>query len=441
MRALPTASASGKLQPPDPGAAAHEPRSADGSRLPRPSAQEPEAVAAELKTCIGFTEQDAANLRRLAEPLAPFLPRVVARFYEVILSRAGTARVLERRPGRLERLRASLSDWLGALFSGRYDAAYAQQVARIGQVHVRVGLPQHYMFAGLEVIRQELRQAVREARVRRADAKLQSLYKLLALNAALMLESYTGRLAERVRERERSAVRQRLTQAEHLARIGQLAASLAHEIKNPLAGISGAIQVIRDGLGPGAPHRPILAEILRQINRLDQTVKDLLVYARPVPPRFGNCNLNRVVERVMTVLKREPAMQRVRFEHTTDHRPLPSIEADENQIEQLLMNLLLNAADASEDGGLVVLTTRPTATGVQLEVKDAGQGMDEETRRRALEPFFTTKSKGTGLGLPICQRIVAAHAGTLTIRSAEGVGTVVRVKLPQRQPLELREGR
>jgi two-component system sensor histidine kinase HydH len=417
------------------GRQASSPESASASH-----ASAAEAVFAELKRYVGFDAQDAANLRSLGASVQPHLPRVVDRFYREILRRAGTRNVLAEGPAQIERLRGSLTSWLRSLFNGTYDAAYVQQRARVGRVHVQVGLPQRYVFAAMEVLRQELKHVILDADVPQADSKLDSLQKLLTLETAIMAESYQGTFVERVRESERSAVQERLTQAEHLAQIGQLAASLAHEIKNPLAGISGAIQVIRDAMEPGAPHRPILAEVLRQINRLDQTVKDLLVYARPVPPRFDRCNLNRVVERLMTVLKREPAMQRVRFEHRNDHRPLPSIEADENQIEQLLVNLLLNAADASEDGGVVTLTTKPISTGVQLEIEDHGHGMDEETCVRALEPFFTTKSRGTGLGLPICRRIVEMHGGTLSIRSIVGKETAVCVQLPQRQPTE-RSGR
>jgi two-component system sensor histidine kinase HydH len=406
------------------------------SRHPVPSsdAADSEAVFAELKRYIGFDAQDAAHLRTLARVVEKHLPAIVDRFHDEIQRHPGTREALNDGPQQVERLRGSLTAWLWSLFSGTYDAAYVQQRTRIGQVHVRVGLPQHYMFGALELIRQELHRVIRDADVAEADAKLESLDKLLALETATMLESYKDTFAERVRESERSAVQERLTQAEHLAKIGQLAASLAHEIKNPLAGISGAVQVIRDATEPDAPHRPILAEILRQINRLDQTVKDLLVYARPAPPRFDRCNLSRVVERLMTVLKREPAMQRVRFEHRTDHRPLPSIEADENKIEQLLMNLVLNAAHASENDGLVTLTTRLTSKGVQLEIEDRGHGMDEQTCQRALEPFFTTKSRGTGLGLPICRRIAESHSGTLTIHSAAGQGTRVCVLLPHLQP-------
>ena len=108
------------------------------------------------------------------------------------------------------------------------------------------------------------------------------------LDLAVMLESYQESYAEQVRRSERSAVEEKLTRAEHLAEIGQLAASLAHEIKNPLAGISGAIQVFRDTMPHNNPHRPILTEILGQINRLDATVKDLLLYARPLPPKSAS---------------------------------------------------------------------------------------------------------------------------------------------------------
>jgi signal transduction histidine kinase len=394
------------------------------------------SVFAELKRYIGFDDRDASNVHSLAPVVADHLPAVVDRFYGEILRFPGAKEVLAEGPQQVGRLRKTLTTWLESLFGGTYDAAYMQQRAQIGRVHVQVGLQQRYMFTAMEVIRQDLKPVILNAAIPDPEAKLESLHKLLALESAVMAESYYLVFAEQVRAIERRTMQERLTQAEHLAQIGRLAASLAHEIKNPLAGISGAIQVIRDAMEPSAPHRPILAEILRQINRLDQTVKDLLVYARPVPPRFDRCNITRVVERLTTLLKREPTIQRVRFEHTVDHRPLPSVEADENQIEQLLMNLVLNAAHASEDGGLVTLTTRPVATGVYLEVQDHGHGMDEETCRRALEPFFTTKSRGTGLGLPICKRIVESHGGTLTIDSAAGRGTTVRVELPHRQPAE-----
>lgn len=400
---------------------------------PLESEQHAREVFDELREYVGFTDVDAAHLQRLAPLVEPYLPDVSRAFYEALLNHPGARAVLTEGAQQAQRLRGKLEDWLRSIFSGPYDAGYVQQRYQIGRVHVAIKLPQHYMFAAMEVIRQELKKAVASECAEACEAAQESLNKILALDLAVILESYQGNYAENVRQRERSVVQERLTQAEHLAQIGQLAASLAHEIKNPLAGISGAIQVIRDTLPTDAPHRPILGEVLRQINRLDQTVKDLLVYARPMPPRFNRCHLDRLIERVMTLLAREPEMQRVRFEHEIDPRPLPTIEADGNQIEQLAMNLILNAAHASPDDSLVSVRTKPNPKGVLLEIEDRGQGMDQETARHALDPFFTTKSKGTGLGLPICRRIAESHGGTLTIHTETNHGTTVSVQLPYRQ--------
>jgi signal transduction histidine kinase len=156
---------------------------------------------------------------------------------------------------------------------------------------VQVGLPQQYMFAAMQVVWEELERGIRRQGVKDAAAKLASLHKLLTLELAVMLDSYKQSYSEQIRQTEREAVQERLTEARHLAQIGHLAASLAHEIKNPLAGISGAIQVIRDSMKPNEPHRPILDEVLRQVIRLDGTVKDLLVNARPKPPRFRPCRI------------------------------------------------------------------------------------------------------------------------------------------------------
>jgi signal transduction histidine kinase len=384
----------------------------------------------EMKDYVGFDARDASNLRVLGPVVEPHIPRIVDRFYREIQRQPGARQVLSGGPAQQARLRKQLHQWVKTLFCGRYDEGYCERRFRIGHAHVRAGLPQHYMFTAMEVVRQELESAVLGAGLPDPNEKLGSLYKLLSLELAMMLESYRESYSEQVRQIERSAVQERLTQAEHLARIGRLAASLAHEIKNPLAGISGAIQVIRDDLTGDDPRRPILAEILRQINRLDGTVKDLLVYARPQPPRFQRCELGHVVEHVLAVLRREPEAQRVRFELHNDP-PVPPLEADENQLEQLLMNLLMNAAHASSDGSAVRLRATVSGDMVRLDVEDSGAGMDAETCRRAFEPFFTTKARGTGLGLSICDRIVRAHGGSISIQSALRRGTTVTVRLPR----------
>lgn len=394
-----------------------------------------------LKQQLRFDQRDAQTLHAVADQIEELLPTVLDRACKRIFSFPETRQSITGGGDGQRKFRESLEQWVRSLFGGTYDEQYLQRRVKIGQAQVEIALPQHFIVAAMEVVRQELDHAMRAKQIPGGEEALASLHKLLALESAIMLEGYQDASVEQVRENERSAVRERLTQAEHLAEIGRLAASLAHEIKNPLAGISGAIQVIRESMAPEAPHRSILGEVLRQINRLDQTVKDLLVYARPVPPRFGDCELNRVVERLMTVLQGEPAMRRVRFDYIRGQTPPPRIEADENQIEQLLMNLILNAAHASDDGDPVTLTARGENDGVELDVADRGHGMDEKTRRQALEPFFTTKARGTGLGLPICRRIAETHGGTLGITSVVGEGTTVRVRLPLRQAAPAREWR
>ncbi|HUU95822.1 MAG TPA: ATP-binding protein [Phycisphaerae bacterium] len=391
-----------------------------------------EGAFKDMKNYIAFGTRDAANLRALAVQVRPHLPAVVARFHREIQRHPRTRAVLSEGPEQVQRLLVAVTEWLESLFCGQYDAEYCRQHAQIGRVHARAGLPQHFMFTAMEVVWQELSQAVRQADPPDAEAGLRALHKLLTLETGIMLESYWESRAAEIRQFERNAVRERLTQAEQLAQIGHLAASLAHEIKNPLAGISGAIQVIRDGMDLEDQWRPILEEVLRQTNRLDGTVKDLLVYARPRPPRFQRCKLNRLIERVLTVLRREPDLQRVRVDYINS-RQLP-LYGDEAQIEQLVMNLLHNAAHASPDGGLVRVLTTSNADGLRLVVEDQGQGMDQETCQRAFEPFFTTKARGTGLGLPICRKIVDAHGGTISIRSAVGQGTTVTVRLPRYPP-------
>ena len=393
----------------------------------------PAAVFDEIKRYIGFDESDAANLAALAGPVEPHLPRVVDRFYREVEAHAGTRQVLTGGPAQAEALRRALLAWLRGLFGGRYDAEYCRERAQVGRVHVRVNLPQHYMFAAMEVIWQELRGIIETLPIENPPAKLASLHKLLTIETGVMLESYRESYTSQVRQVERDAMTARLREAEQLAQIGQLAASLAHEVKNPLAGISGAIQVMRANLEPTDPHWPVLGEVLRQINRLDRSVKDLLVFARPKPPQYQRCDVPRTVERVLDLLRKEPEFERVRFEHSLPAN-MPTVAADEHLLEQLLMNLLLNAAQASSPGGLVRLSAVAGDGNVQIGVQDRGCGMTAEVLRRAFEPFFTTKARGTGLGLPICRKIVEAHGGEIAVRSVPGEGTAVTVELLQQPP-------
>lgn len=381
-----------------------------------------------MKSYIGFTQSDAANLRALARPLADRLPVVADKFYEQIRA---DERALAMFPGgeaQIARQRVELAAWLASLFQGTYGAAHFERGVRVGRMHVEVSLPQHYMVTGMEIIRRELEVAIRAAVDADADAKVASMNKLLAIELGTMLEAYKSNYARRIQHREREAVEERLTRAEHMAHLGQLAASLAHAIKNPLAGISGAIQIIRGTLPPASPHRRVIDEMLAQIDRLDATVKDLLVYSRPRAPARVSIDLNELIARVLNVLREEPTLRRIRVRHIRES-DIPLIQADERQMEQVVMNLLLNAADASSEGDKVTITTARN-DGITMTIADEGLGMTPEVLERAFEPFHTTKTKGTGLGLCISKQIVDAHGGNIRVTSAPRKGTTVVVELP-----------
>ncbi|UCC28856.1 MAG: hypothetical protein JSU86_11715 [Phycisphaerales bacterium] len=382
-----------------------------------------------MRSSIGFDDRDAAHVRSLASLATPAIPALVDRFYQQLMQQERTRAIFTGRERQIQQLRDTLTPWLREVFHRVDEKTYHEKRRRIASAHVRAGVPQYCLVAGMELIYQELDRRARDAGIPDAAEKLQSLRKLLAIELAVMLEGYKESYSEQVRKVERSAVQEKLTRAKHLAEIGQLAASLAHEIKNPLAGISGAIQIIRDAMASDDPHQPIVTEMLGQIGRLDATVKDLLQYARPTPPRAAWVALDEVVTRVLTVMQEEPSLQRVRIAYgraLTD----TTVYADDAQIEQLLMNLILNAAHASDDGGVIDLSIASNGNHVRLIVKDQGKGMASEVRERAFEPFFTTKAKGTGLGLTICRRIAEVHGGDIELESGLRKGTTVTVTLP-----------
>ncbi len=392
-----------------------------------------ETLLSELKRLVGFTEEDAVLLHLLGEDLAAFLPQVEQHFRFLIREHIQSLAVFAGREDRVERQLGKLTAWIENLFSESYAQEHYRACVQSGRNHAKTDLAQHYLPTAMELIRRELEGIVRRESVADADRKLASLHKLLTLDLAIMLEGYRETNSQKIRETERKVVAEKLTRAEHLAEIGQMAASLAHEIKNPLAGISGAIQIIGDAMPGSDPHRPIINEILGQIKRLDAAVKDLLVYARPAAPHNQEYDLDKVIRRVLTILHEEPAVHRVRIKYSR-RAEIPPGWGDEAQIEQLLMNLIINAAEASDANGIVRVSTTFDNEDLIFTVTDSGDGMTPAVQARAFEPFFTSKAKGTGLGLSICRRIIDAHNGKISLDSIAGEGTTVIVSLPRLLP-------
>jgi len=228
----------------------------------------------------------------------------------------------------------------------------------------------------------------------------------------------------------RSLERQ-LADAEHLATLGELSAGLAHEIKNPLAGIKGAIDVIRDSLSPTDIHRDILGDVLHEVNRIDKIVRDLLNYAKPRPPSHGTIELPALVQRIVPIAHSAPKRHRASID-VRQLAPIPGFTGDAIQLEQVLLNLLLNAQNALTAGGHieVILDYDTQAKVIRMEVKDNGPGIPEELQKKIFQPFFTTRTDGTGLGLATCLKNVQYHGGSIEVHSEVGQGTSFIVTIP-----------
>jgi two-component system sensor histidine kinase HydH len=259
----------------------------------------------------------------------------------------------------------------------------------------------------------------------------------VAERAAVVVEN--SQLFERMKERDR------------LAALGEMAAGLAHEIRNPLGAIKGAAQYLNPPGHPG-DEGDFLRIIVEEVNRLNGVVTEFLDYARPLKSSLAPADVNDILSRTLRLLESQGLPAGVSVALRLDDQ-LPPALGDAEQLKQVFINLALNALQAMPNGGALNITTsvltassgwrfaavgpsgRPSEAGtVEIRFRDTGEGISEEALERIFIPFYTTKEKGTGLGLAICQRIVKAHNGTLTVESRAGEGTEFVVRLPATGP-------
>jgi len=229
---------------------------------------------------------------------------------------------------------------------------------------------------------------------------------------------------------------QKMQWAEQIVVLGELAGGLAHEINNPLAGIKGSMQaLVRD---PALPpqYREVTTEIVHQLDRIEALVQNLLDFARPPRPRVLPVDLNGLLAETIHLAERHPLYER-RADHAVElvshySESLPKIEADPMQLQQVFLNLLLNAADAIKASGTVTVSTRhlASASTVQVMVEDTGVGLDGTVRSKLFLPFYTTKAKGTGLGLATSRRLIEQHGGQISCDNRPAGGAVFCVELP-----------
>lgn len=466
----------------------------------------------EMKSYVGFTEDDERCLQAAWPHVRPHLDDICALFYERALAHESTRFVIKD-DAQLKRLMGTLKIWMKELFNGPWDDAYFERRQRIGRVHVQIGLPHTAMFMAMNVVRQQFialasssnlpQQSVcaainrvtdidlaamtgnflvvhEEERIREfselivasmpvtvivvdadglitaatqpersvagcgivvgaplLDALPAPLVDAAALDLQLQRARETGREITLPRVDATFDGRQRhlalhlhpvrhgranlivhiedITEAvenearfrrsESLAQIGALSAAVAHELRNPLAGISGALQVFAGSLPADDRRQPIMKKVLDQIMSLNRLVSDLLTFARPKEPDLQRVDVGPLVRDLVDAQRAQAGDIRFEVEGET------TMDADPDLLRHVLLNLLLNAIQALDGKG----TVRIEILEDRVRIMDDGPGLSEETAARLFEPFFTTKVRGTGLGLPISLRMMQTMDGDLRL--------------------------
>ncbi|HEX6559639.1 MAG TPA: ATP-binding protein, partial [Longimicrobiales bacterium] len=222
---------------------------------------------------------------------------------------------------------------------------------------------------------------------------------------------------------------QQIERAQQLATVGELAAGVAHEIKNPVVGISNGLDLVQRRIGTDPVVTPIMTEMLRQIARIDAAVKDLLAFARPTTPTFAPVEGSHVIERAMRLVQPAAANAGIKVEVRCEP-DLPRVLLDEELITQALVNVLMNAVQATPSGGKIIVRARATDETLEFSVSDTGRGITPEDLEHIYKPFFTTRHSGTGLGLSITRDTIERHGGRIQAQSKVGRGTTFTITLP-----------
>jgi len=264
--------------------------------------------------------------------------------------------------------------------------------------------------------------------------------------------SVTGLLAQRERERslelQRTAegledsyqklqaqseriisIEEQLRRSEKLSTLGEMAAVLAHEIRNPLGSIRGTAEILRDDYRPGDPKHEFIEIQIKETERLNHVVEDFLRMARQKPVELRDCSIREELETIVTLVAKDAQDRGIalRLEPSAD---TAIVRADGEKLRQAFLNIVINALQATSSGGSVDIVLNRVGSGFEISFRDNGSGIATDDLQRIFEPFYTTKADGTGLGLAVTRKIIEGHGGTLTVESEPVRGTIVSIRLP-----------
>ena len=221
---------------------------------------------------------------------------------------------------------------------------------------------------------------------------------------------------------------EQLRRADRLSTLGELSAGMAHDIRNPLGAIRGTAEILKDGVAPGDPRAEFAEILVREVDRLNRVLEGFLRFARTAPVERENFDLNGVVGEVIDLTRRQAERSGVAVTFAAGR--LPPLSGDGSQIRQALLNLILNALQVMADGGRLQIATGIAGAMAEVKITDSGPGIPDDEQARIFKPFVTTRHNGTGLGLPISQRIAVAHGGGITVASQPGAGATFTLTLP-----------
>lgn len=376
----------------------------------------------ELQQYVGWTEEDAKRVHAIAPLLQPHLPAMIDDFYAEIDRHPNARKVITGGQEQINRLKGTLLAWITELLTGSYDREYVGRRWRVGWRHVEIGLDQVYTNAALSRLRRNVLLAIEElerhdkisANLEHRLAFRRSINTLFDLDLAIIEDAYQTEFMSR------------LQRVERLAAIGQVAGGIAHEIRNPLNVVKTSVYYLRNAKNPSvtktAEH---LHRIEQHVNLADGVITALSNFAKmPVPDMhpFG------VLEWVQETLAANPVPANV--EVTLDlPSDLPKALGDASQLRIVLGNLIRNARDAMAQGGQLTIRSRLNDGQIYVMVADTGVGIPRENLQRIMEPLYTTKARGLGLGLAIARAILDKNGGTLQVASETGRGTVFTVRL------------
>lgn len=253
-----------------------------------------------------------------------------------------------------------------------------------------------------------------------------------ALFLALLFVVKRGESIIEKRAQERLKLKEKLSRAEHLSTLGEMVAGISHEIRNPLGIIKSSSELLKKKMAGYDPSNTIPDIIIEESVRLNNIITDFLNFAKPRIPNMMACNVEDVLEKNINFLASHIEQEGYTVEKHYDHN-IPEITADSDMLYQAFLNILINAMQAMPEGGKIRVAIQSTDNTVKIFFEDEGEGIPQDLMGKIWDPFFTTKAKGTGLGLGIVKNIIESHSGSVQIRTRPGAGARVKVELPVKQ--------